>query len=89
MYWLVLIIISLIMAFLLKTIFKSKELNDYYWTWLVVSFVGTWVGDLVLGDWWWLLGEFNVVAGIIGSLVIGWIYTLIFSNMSQSEDLNS
>ena len=89
MYWLVLIILSLIMAFLLKTLFKEKYVSENYLIWLVVAFVGAWLGDVVLGDWWWIIADFNVIAGIIGSLVIGWIYTLIFAQIGQSGDVSA
>lgn len=88
MYWLVLIILSLIMAGILKPIFKEKSVSNNYWIWLIVALVGGWLGDVILGNWWWMLAGYNVIAGIIGAFIIGWLYTLIFSQKNQTEDIS-
>ena len=77
MYFVVLVVIGLIIAWLLQVIFSSKEVAGGYWNRLVGALVGAWVGDLVLGDWAWMLSGYNVIAGIIGSFLIGWIYILL------------
>lgn len=78
MYVLVLIIIALIMAWLLQVIFKKIEIKGGYWNRLVGTTIGALLGDLILGNWGWMLGDFNVIAGIIGAFLIGWLYMLMF-----------
>ena len=85
MYWLVLVVISIIMALIFKMFFTEQNVFDNYWIWLIVALVGCWLGDFIMGGWWWMLSGFNVVAGLLGSIVIAWIYTLLFSLMNQSE----
>ena len=89
MYFLVLIIVSLIMAWVLQTSFKSKEIPGGYWNRLVGAIIGALLGDLVLGDWGWMLAGYNVVAGIIAAFLIGWLYIYIVSKQfsgSKSSD---
>jgi len=84
MYILVLIIIAVIIAWLLKFIFKNIEIKGGYWNCLVGAVIGTLLGDLILGNWGWMLAGFNVIAGIIGAFLIGWLYVLIFKKKSKS-----
>lgn len=82
MYWLVLGIISIVMAFAFQMIFRSRfeDVKNNYWMLLAVSVIGAWVGDLVLGDWLLMISGYNVIAGISGSLVLGLLYTLFYAN---------
>ena len=79
MYYLAVIVVSLIMAWLLQVIFSGKEMPGGYWNRLVGALIGAWIGDLILGDWGWMLAGYNVIAGIIGSFIVGWLYILIFA----------
>jgi uncharacterized membrane protein YeaQ/YmgE (transglycosylase-associated protein family) len=72
-YVLVLIIIALIVAGLL-----NFEIKGGYWNRLVGTTIGALLGDLILGNWGWMLAGFNVIAGIIGAFLIGWLYILMF-----------
>ena len=77
MYFLVLLVIALIMAWLLQVIFSNKEVPGGYWNRLIGALIGAWIGDLALAEWGWMLAEFNVIAGLVGSFVIGWVYILL------------
>ena len=77
MYVVVLIAVGLIMAALLQVIFSSREVAGGYWNRLVGALIGALIGDLILGDWAWMLAGYNVIAGIIGSFIIGSLYILI------------
>ena len=77
MYWLVLIVISLIISWVFNNYYKEEQ----YWNLLVGALVGAWLGEIILGDWGWMLADFNVIAGIIGSIVIGWLYLLILTKI--------
>lgn len=83
MYVLVLIVLSLIMAWMLQVIFKNIEVKGGYWNRLVGAIIGALLGDLILGNWGWMLAGYNVFAGIIGSFFIGWLYISIFKEKSQ------
>lgn len=77
MYFVVLIVTALVVAALLQAIFSSREVPGGYWNRLVGALIGAWVGDLILGDWAWMLAGYNVIAGIIGSFIIGMLYIMI------------
>ncbi|ACL70360.1 hypothetical protein [Halothermothrix orenii] len=85
MYYLILIVVSLVVAGILHYALKEKTIPGGYWNLLVGSIIGAFLGDLILGDWAWMLAGYNVIAGIIGALVIGWLYTLLFN---QKEPTN-
>jgi uncharacterized membrane protein YeaQ/YmgE (transglycosylase-associated protein family) len=78
MYILILIIVSLIMAGLLQAAFKNMEIPGGYWNRLVGAVIGALLGELILGDWGWVLAGFNVFAGVIGSFLIGWLYITLY-----------
>lgn len=82
MYILVLLILSALVAGIFQYGFKKLEVPGGYWNRLVGSVIGGLVGDLVLRNWviheWgWMLAGFNVIAGIIGSFLIGLLYIFI------------
>lgn len=77
MYVVVLIVIALIVAAILQAKFSSREIPGGYWNILVGALIGSWIGDIILGDWAWMLAGYNVIAGIIGSFIIGSLYILI------------
>lgn len=93
MYVLVLIVVSLIMAWILQVAFKNIEVKEVafknikvkggYWNRFVGAIIGALLGDLILGNWGWMLGGYNVFAGIIGSFFIGWGYLSIFKQKSE------
>ena len=68
------VVLSVIMAGVLQFAFKNLEVPGGYWNRLVGSVIGALVGDLVLNDWGWMLAGYNVIAGIIGSFLLGWLY---------------
>lgn len=74
LYLLVFVVISVIMAGVLQFAFKNLEVPGGYWNRLVGSLIGAIIADLVLGDWGWMLAGFNVIAGLIGAFLIGWLY---------------
>ncbi|HHU92213.1 MAG TPA: hypothetical protein GXZ20_03610 [Halanaerobiaceae bacterium] len=74
LYVLVLVVLSAVMAGVLQYVFKEMEVPGGYWNRLVGSVIGALVGDLVLNDWGWMLAGYNVIAGIIGSFLLGWLY---------------
>ncbi len=85
MYVVVLIIVSFIIAWILQISFKSLEVPGGYWNRFAGAIIGAFIGELILGNWGWMLAEFNVIAGIIGSFVIGWFYTYLFSKKKKSS----
>ncbi|KQC09116.1 MAG: hypothetical protein APR54_13130 [Candidatus Cloacimonas sp. SDB] len=86
MYVIVLAVIALVMAWVLQIIFKHIEIKGGYWNILVGATIGALLGELILGNWGWMLWSFNVIAGIIGSFLIGWIYMLIFKKFKKKAE---
>jgi len=84
MYVIILAVIALIIAWLLQVIFKAIEIKGGYWNRVVGAAIGALLGDLILGNWGWMLGGFNVIAGILGSFLIGWAYLLIFKKKTEN-----
>jgi uncharacterized membrane protein YeaQ/YmgE (transglycosylase-associated protein family) len=85
MYYVVLIILSLIMGWILQASFKNLEVPGGYWNRFVGAVIGALLGDLILGDWGWMLVGYNVIAGIIGAYLIGWLYIFICNKFSSSS----
>ena len=88
MYVIVLAVIALVIAWLLQIIFKNIEIKGGYWNRVVGAAIGALLGELILGNWGWMLWGFNVIAGIIGSFLIGWIYMLIFKKKAENIDVS-
>lgn len=86
MYWLVLIIIVIIVATLLRQAFKKRKIRGGYWNILIGTAIGAWIADVLLGNWGWMTYGVNVIAGIIGSLIIGGIYTIVVAKKSIPND---
>lgn len=78
MYWVTLIIVGLLVGSAVKSwLAKEKTLKGEPWIRFIVTIIGAWLGDVILGDWGWMLAGYNVIAGIIGSFVLGWIWTAV------------
>jgi len=96
LYVLVLLVLSVLMAGIFQYGFKKLEVPGGYWNRLFGSVVGALVGELVLsnwviGGWGWMLAGFNVIAGIIGSFLIGLLYIFIVNKYflkSSNEEIN-
>jgi len=86
MYYVVLIVVSLLVAWVLQAIFKNLEIPGGYWNRLVGAVIGALLGDLLLGDWGWMLAGYNVIAGVIGAFVIGLLYIFLFNKFSSSSN---
>ncbi|MBO2519322.1 MULTISPECIES: GlsB/YeaQ/YmgE family stress response membrane protein [Limnochorda] len=74
--WITIIVVGLIVGWIIKEYGTKKEYPGGIWVALLAGLVGAWLGDLVLGDWGWMLGGANVIAAIIGAAVIAWIVSL-------------
>lgn len=85
MYVVVLIVIALIMAWVLQQVFKDLEIEGGYWNRVVGAAIGALLGDLILGNWGWMLWGFNVIAGVIGSFLIGWLYIYLFKKLYKKK----
>ncbi|SHF27133.1 hypothetical protein SAMN02746089_01601 [Caldanaerobius fijiensis DSM 17918] len=87
MYWVVLIVVGLIVSLLFNPIFFKGKTFKYggYWSVLIASLLGAWVGDAVLGNWGWMLASYNVIAGLIGSVVFNFVWDLIAQDKSSES----
>jgi uncharacterized membrane protein YeaQ/YmgE (transglycosylase-associated protein family) len=77
MFWIILFIVGFVAWGVLGYWMKGNEGFGGWWATFLAALVGAWLGNWVLGSWWWVLEGFNVVAGLIGALVLGWIWNLI------------
>ncbi len=82
MYLLSFIVVSLVVAYILQISFKKMEVRWGFWNRLLGAAIGAIAGDLALGDWGFMFGGYNVIAGIIGAAIIGWLYIYIMSRTS-------
>jgi uncharacterized membrane protein YeaQ/YmgE (transglycosylase-associated protein family) len=74
----ILIIVGLLVGWAVKSwLAAEKTLRGEPWIRFIVTIIGAWLGDAILGDWIWAPYNFNVIAGIIGSFVLGWIWTMV------------
>ena len=73
------IVVSLAVAYLLQITLKKREIPGGFWNRLLGAAVGAIAGDLLLGDWGYMLGGYNILAGIIGAVVIGALYIYLMS----------
>ncbi|HHV61315.1 MAG TPA: hypothetical protein GXX51_01530 [Firmicutes bacterium] len=78
MYWLALIIVGLVISWIATVWYaKGKAIWGGWVTLLIASLLGSWLGDVVLGNWGWMIKGYNVIAGIIGALIISWLWALV------------
>lgn len=78
MFWLVFIILSVIMAFIGSAwLVGDKKLPGNFWGVLVASLIGVWLGDLIFKESMWVLAEVNIIGGVIFSLIVIWLWTLV------------
>lgn len=78
MFWLVFIILSVIMAFIGSAwLVGDKELPGDFWGVLIASLIGVWLGNVIFREWAWVLSGVNVIGGIIFSLIVIWLWTLV------------
>ncbi len=77
MYWLVLLILGIILAYIGSAWFaKDKTLPGGFWGILIASIIGVWLGDLIFGGWLWVWADVNIIGGIIFSLILIWLWSL-------------
>ncbi len=78
MYWITLIVVGLLVGWAVKGwLAKEKDLRGDPWARLLIAIIGAWLGGALLGKWGWMVSGYNVIAGIIGAFVLGWIWTLV------------
>lgn len=79
MFWVMVVIVGLVISLLSQfVVLKSKKSFLGYWALLIVDLIGAWLGDLVFGDWAWVVSGYNVIAGLIGAIVLDlvWKYAI-------------
>lgn len=75
MYWIVWAVVGLIVWWGLNTWLKGDgAAAGGWWASLIFALLGSWLGDLLLGNWLWVLAGFNVIAGAIGAIVLTWLW---------------
>lgn len=80
MYWLVWLVVGLVSWWAMGQWAKGNEGWGGKWAALVMSLVGAGLGDFALGDWLWMLEGYNVVAGLIGAVVVNWLWGRLKNN---------
>lgn len=86
MYWLVLVVVGVILALVVNPLLtRKKKIPGGLWTALIANLVGAWLGDVVLGDWAWMLYSYNVIAGIIGAIVINYLWVLVAGKKKEAS----
>lgn len=81
MFWVVWALVSLVVWWGMNLLMTGKAGGSNWLASLIVALLGSWLGDLVLGNWLWMLAGFNVIAGAIGAIVLLWLWNLIAKQM--------
>lgn len=76
MFWVVWAVVSLIVWIIMNT-WVTGQGKGCWWASLIVTLVGSWLGNALLGQWAWILAGFNVFAGAIGAIVFNWLWSLV------------
>ncbi|MGE5704187.1 MAG: GlsB/YeaQ/YmgE family stress response membrane protein [Clostridia bacterium] len=76
MFWVVWAVVGVVVWWVMGQL-ASKGSSSGWWLSLLATLVGSWLGDYLLGDWWWMVAGFNVVAGLIGAVVLNWLWSQI------------
>ncbi|NRR04658.1 hypothetical protein HP570_20810 [Brevibacillus sp. RS1.1] len=81
MFWFVWAVVGVVVWWAMSLICKGKATGSGWWASLIAALLGSWLGDLVLGDWLWMWAGFNVFAGAIGAVVITWLWCLVVKQL--------
>ncbi|RXT04254.1 hypothetical protein [Ammoniphilus sp. CFH 90114] len=74
MFWLVWIIVSLLAWWGIDQWIDSNTGFGSWWASLIMSLVGAWLGDTLLGSLFFVLGGFNVIGGLAGGVLFTWLW---------------
>lgn len=77
MFWLVWALVGVVVWLVMDYFMSGKAGGSGWWASLIVTLIGSWLGDFLLGDWLWMWAGFNVIAGIIGAVVLNWLWSLL------------
>ncbi|MGD8190966.1 hypothetical protein ACQCN2_13395 [Brevibacillus ginsengisoli] len=77
MFWVMWAIVSLVVWGITNLWMTGQVTGRNWWASLIAALVGGWLGDWLLGDWLWVVAGFNVIAGVIGSGVFNWLWSLV------------
>lgn len=77
MFWIVWAIVGLVVWGGMNRLLSGEVVGKGWWASLIAALVGSWLGDFLLGDWVWLVGGFNVLAGAIGAIALTWLWSLV------------
>ncbi|WNC15684.1 GlsB/YeaQ/YmgE family stress response membrane protein [Brevibacillus brevis] len=77
MYWIVWALVGLVVWWAVNMVMTGKAGGNNWWASLIVALLGSWLGDVLLGNWLWMWAGFNVIAGVIGAVVLTWLWNLV------------
>lgn len=83
MYWIIGGLVGLLVWWGMNMLMTGKAGGNGWLASLIVALLGSWLGDLVLGDWLWMLAGFNVFAGAIGAIVLMWLWNMLGKQLRQ------
>ncbi|MDC0761028.1 MULTISPECIES: hypothetical protein [Brevibacillus] len=81
MFWFVWAVVGVVVWWAMSRICSGKAAGSGWWASLIAALLGSWLGDLVLGDWLWMWAGFNVIAGVIGAVVVTWLWCLVVKQL--------
>ncbi|HZG14788.1 MAG TPA: hypothetical protein VE710_07160 [Candidatus Bathyarchaeia archaeon] len=77
MFWIVWAIVGVVVWAGMSYLVSGEVGGKGWWASLIAALLGSWLGDMLLGDWLWMLAGFNVFAGAIGAIVLTWLWSLV------------
>jgi uncharacterized membrane protein YeaQ/YmgE (transglycosylase-associated protein family) len=76
-FWVVWALVGIV-AWGLMNLWTTGQVAGKGWVLsLIAALIGSWLGDFVLGDWIWVVGGFNIIAGAIGAVILNWLWSLV------------
>ncbi len=81
MFWIVWAVVGVVVWAVVNYWLTGDLTGKSWWTSLIAALVGSWLGDLLLGDWAWIVAGFNVIAGVIGAALLTWLWHLASKNL--------
>jgi len=86
MYFVTLLIVGIVIGLLNMVFFPGKKFNyGGIWSILIAGILGAWLGDITLGKWGWMLASYNVLAGIVGAVILVIIWDFIALDRATSK----
>lgn len=77
MFWIAWAVVGIVIWGAMNSWMTGQVAGNGWWVSLIVTLIGSWLGDFLLGDWLWVIAGFNIIAGAIGAIIFNWLWSLV------------